>query len=266
MTFEVHTVADQGIADPDPVIPSDPEPTDPEPTDPKPTEPVESGELLAEINFDDSTTGIATLYDNKNKVNGTFVDGVSGKGLQLSTKGGAEKLWLSVPYDVFAGSQDSFSISLWYKATGYNTSGEDSQLFSLYNSKSEKFLFYSYAAKAFQDKAFTMKWDSTYGYANVMTPYAENEWVHLVFCVEAVGNESRISAYVNGKKVEVDQGGEWANSLMSDFGIDTFTIGGKNPYKGGATPACLFYGVVDEIRIYSGALNAEQAAVYNAVN
>ena len=82
-----------------------------------------------------------------------------------------------------------------------------------------------------------------------------------------MGNESRISAYVNGKKVEVDQGGEWANSLMSDFGIDTFTIGGKNPYKGGATPACLFYGVVDEIRIYSGALNAEQAAaVYNAVN
>ena len=250
-----------------PAQPVDPEPTDPEPTDPKPTEPVESGELLAEINFDDSTTGIATLYDNKNKANGTFVDGVSGKGLQLSTKGGAEKLWLSVPYDVFTGSRDSFSISLWYKATGYNTSGEDSQLFSLYNSKSEKFLFYSYAAKAFQDKAFTMKWDSTYGYANVMTPYAENEWVHLVFCVEAVGNESRISAYVNGKKVEVDQGGEWANSLMSDFGIDTFTIGGKNPYKGGATPACLFYGMVDEIRIYSGALNAEQAAaVYNAVN
>jgi len=243
------------------------QPTEPAPTEPKPTEPkdeVKPGELLAEINFDDSTTGIGTLYDNQNKVNGTFVDGVSGKALQLSTKDGSEKLWLSVPYSVFDGSRDSFTISLWYRATGYNTSGEDSQLFSLYNSKAEKFLFYSYAAMAFQDKGFTMKWDGTYGYANVMTPYAENTWTHLVFCVEAEGNRSRITAYVNGKKVEVDQGGEWTDSLMSQFGVDTFTIGGKNPYKGGATPKCLFYGQVDEIRIYAGALTEKQAAaIYN---
>ena len=63
--------------------------------------------------------------------------------------------------------------------------------------------------------------------------------------------------------MEIEQGGEWANSLMSQLGINTFTIGGKNPYKGGATPNCLFYGSVDEVQIYAGALTAEEArAIY----
>lgn len=237
-----------------------------EPTEPTPSEPdeeVKPGTLLAEINFNDSTTGIATLYDGQNKTDATFVDGVSGNALQLSTKGGAEKLWLSVPYEVFGSSQDSFTISLWYKATDHNTSGENSELFSLYNSSAEKFLFYGVHFDG-NPNAFSMKWDSTYGYANVIGGYKEDEWVHLVYCVENVGGQSKVTAYINGVAVEVDQGGEWTNSLMSQLGIDTFTIGGKNPYKGGSNPKCLFYGQVDEIRIYAGALTEEQVAdIYN---
>ncbi len=128
-------------------------------------------------------------------------------------------------------------------------------------------MHYSYAAVAFQDKAFAMKWvgaDQSYGYANIMTPYQENEWVHLVYTVEAVDNMSIIKAYVNGQPIAVEQGGNWDNSLMSQMGIDNFTIGGKNPYKGGDVPMCLFYGAIDEVQIYSGVLNADEAAyLYN---
>jgi len=226
--------------------------------------PAADGTLLGEWNFDDETTGSATLYDNNNVATGTYVDGVSGKGLQLSTLGGAEKLWLSIPYTSFGNNKDSFTISMWYNASGHNTTGENSELFSLYNSGAEKFLFYGahYDGNA---NGFTMKWDGTYGYANIIGSYKENEWVHLVFGVDVVNGQSKIVAYVNGEAVEVDQGGEWANSLMSQLGIDTFTIGGKNPYKGGPTPNCLFYGSIDEVKLYAGALSADQAkAIYDA--
>ena len=226
--------------------------------------PAAAGTLLGEWNFDDQTTGSATLYDNNNATTGTYIDGISGKGLQLSTVGGAEKLWLSIPYSTFGNNKDSFTISLWYNAAGHNTAGENSELFSLYNSGAEKFLFYG-AQFDGNPNAFSMKWDGTYGYANVIGGYKENEWVHLVFCVDNVDGQSKITAYVNGVAVEVDQGGEWANSLMSQMGIDTFTIGGKNPYKGGPTPNCLFYGSIDEVKLYAGALSAEQAkAIYDA--
>lgn len=227
-------------------------------------------ELIAEYNFDAQTTADsvgshnATLYNSASTAVGRYTDGISGKALQLSTKGTNEKYWLSVPYSVFDGTTDSFSLSMWYKASDYNTSGEASELFSFYNSSAEKFLFYSPASVDFQDKAFTMKWDGTYGYANVMTAYAPNEWVHLVFCVEGKNGQSYITSYVNGRPVETDQGGAWANSLMSTLGINTFTIGGKNPYKGGSTPACLFYGAVDEVKIYSGVLTENEAhAIYS---
>ncbi len=229
-----------------------------------------SAKLLAEYNFDNQTTNDsvganhATFYNNADAAAATYEDGISGKGLKLSTKGTDEKFWLSIPYSVFGDSRDSFTLSLWYKASGYNTSGEDSELFSLYNSANERFLFYSPAAVAFQDKGFAMKWDGTYGSANVISGYKENEWTHLVFAVDAVDGQSKITAYINGAAVEVDQSGAWANSLMSQLGVDTFTIGGKNPYKGGPTPNCLFYGTVDEIRLYKGALNADEAkAIYD---
>ncbi len=229
-----------------------------------------SSKLIGQWNFDDQTTNDtagsnnATLMDNATAAGGTYVDGVSGKALQLSQKGGAEKLWLSIPYAAFGANQDNFSISLWYKASGHNESGENSELFSLYNSSAEKFLFYGahYDGNA---NGFSMKWDGTYGYANVIGSYKENEWVNLIYCVSNVDGQSKVTAFVNGAAVEVDQGGEWANSLMSQMGIDTFTIGGKNPYKGGPTPNCLFYGSVDEVELYAGALNAEEAkAVYEA--
>ena len=226
-----------------------------------------SSKLIAEFNFDNDNTRDAlgrhdaVLYNDGDVARGTYIDGKFGKALQLSQKNTGDKLWLSVPYEVFDGTADSFSLSLWFKADGYNTSGEDSELFSFYNSGAEKFLFYSYAAKDFQDKGFTMKWDGNYGYANLIgMPYEENEWVHLIFCVEADGDQSIITAYRNGVALEVDQGGDWSNSLMSSLGIDTFTIGGKNPYKGGDTPSCLFYGAVDEVRLYKGVLTAEEAA------
>ena len=204
----------------------------------------------------------ATFYNNATAVSAGYVDGISGKALKLSTQGTDEKYWLSVPYSAFGGNTNSFTLSLWYNATGHNTSGENSELFSLYNSKAEKFLFYG-AQTDGSANAFTMKWDGTYGYANVIGGYKENQWMHLVFVVDVVDGQSKITAYVNGKAVEVDQGGAWANSLMSQMGIDTFTIGGKNPYKGGATPNCLFYGYVDEVQIYAGALTAEEArAIY----
>lgn len=220
-------------------------------------------ELLGEWNFNDETVGSATLYDNENEVAGTYVDGISGKALKLSTKGTEEKLWLSIPYSVFENNRDSFTLSLWYKANGHNTAGENSELFSLYNSGAEKFLFYGVQHDG-SANGFSMKWDGTYGYANVIDGYKENEWVNLIYCVDAVDGQTKITAYVNGTAVEIDQGGEWVNSLMSQLGIDTFTIGGKNPYKGGATPNCLFYGEVDEIRLYAGALNADEAEkIYN---
>ena len=225
--------------------------------------------LLAEYTFDDETTRDivggrnATLYNNASAASAVYADGVKGKALQLSRQGTEDKYWLSVPYTAFGSNTDAFSLSLWYKATGYNSEGEDSELFSFYNSGAEKFLYYSPAATAFQDKALTMKWDGSYGYANVITPYAADTWVHLVYVVSAQDGKNTITAYVNGKAVEVDQGGEWGNSLMSQLGIDRFTIGGKNPYKGGTTPSCLFYGQVDEIRLYAGALTqADAEAIY----
>ena len=224
--------------------------------------PAQRGDLLAEYNFDDQTTGNATFYNNADVANATYVDGISGMALKLSTQGTDEKYWLSVPYSAFGSNTDSFTISLWYNSTGHNTSGENSELFSLYNSSAEKFLFYG-ALNDGNKNALTMKWDGTYGYANVIGGYKENEWVHLVFAVDAVDGQSKITSYINGKVVEVDQGGAWANSLMSQMGINTFTIGGKNPYKGGATPKCLFYGSVDEVQIYAGALtHAEAVALY----
>ena len=228
--------------------------------------PVERGDLLAEYHFDDNTTNDAvgnhnaTLFNDSVATEAVYTDGIAGgKALQLSTPGADEKYWLSVPYSAFKGSTDAFTISMWYKSSGHNTTGENSELFSLYNSKEEKFLFYG-AQFDGNPNAFAMKWDSTYGYANVIGGYKENEWVHLVLAVDAVDGESKISAYINGITVEVDQGGEWANSLMSHLGIDTFTIGGKNPYKGGDSPSCLFYGAVDEIKLYAGALTEEEAA------
>ena len=232
-----------------------------------------SGKLIASYSFDDGNTkdsvGInhAVLYNGKVVSDAVFTDGVVGKALQLSTKGKMEAYWLSIPYDVFDGNQDSFSLSMWYMATGYNTTGEDSELFSFYNTSIENFMFYSPASAAFQDKAFTMKWNGLtqgYGYANVISPYNPGNWVHLVFCVDAVDGQSVITAYINGASVDVDQGGDWSGSLMSALGMDNFTIGGKNPYKGGETPMCLFYGAVDEVQIYSGVLSqAEAAYLYN---
>lgn len=214
--------------------------------------------LLGEWNFDDETVGTATLYDNADEVTGTFVEGVRGKALKLSTPETEEKLWLSVPYSTLEEHRDSFTLSLWYNAAGHNVSGENSELFSLYNSAEEKFLFYGVQFDG-SANGFSMKWDGTYGYANVIGSYKENEWVNLIYCVDAVDGQTKVTAYVNGVAVEIDQGGEWANSLMSTLGIDTLTIGGKNPYKGGATPNCLFYGLVDEIRLYAGAMSAEEA-------
>lgn len=227
-----------------------------------------SSKLLAEYNFNDKTTNDsvgendATLYSNKEEAQGTYIDGKHGRALQLSTKGASDKFWLSIPYEVFDNDQDSFTISLCYKANGYNTIGEDSQLFSLYNSTVESFLYYSYAATKFQNMGYSMKWNGltkSHGYANAVgVPYKKDQWVHLVYCVAAVDNQSIITAYVNGEAVKVDQGGDWDNSLMSTLGIDTFTIGGKNPYKGGDTPSCLFYGAIDDVRVYSGALTADE--------
>ena len=222
---------------------------------------------IAEYNFNNETlndsigNNHATFYNNNAAAVPSYVDGISGKALQLSTKGTDEKFWLSIPYAAFGKNRDNFTLSLWYNASGHNNSGEDSELFSFYNSKEEKFLFYSPASTAFQDKGFTMKWDGNYGYANVITPYVQNEWKHLLYVVEQNGTQSKISAYVNGSAVEVDQGGDWSDSLMSLMGVDAFTIGGKNPYKGGAVPNCLFYGLVDEIRIYDGALNSAEARI-----
>ncbi len=233
-----------------------------EPADP-------SSKLLAEYTFNNEnvkdTVGInhAIFYDNKAVSDPVFTDGVVGRGLQLSTKSTGQRYWLSVPYEVFDSNQDSFSISLWYCASSYNKMGEDSELFSFYNSTTEAFMFYSPAATGFQDKAYAMKWNGvnkSYGYANIITPYKENEWVHLVYTVRAEDNMSFIKAYINGVPVEVDQGGDWENSLMSQLGINNFTIGGKNPYKGGDVPMCLFYGAIDEVQIYAGALSAEEAA------
>ncbi len=224
--------------------------------------------LLAQYTFNNEnvkdSVGInhAVFHNNRAVEDPVFTEGVVGRGLQLSTKGTGQRYWLSIPYDVFQGNQDTFSLSMWYKASGYNIGGEDSELFSFYNSKAENFLFYSPAAVAFQDKAFVMKWSGAnggYGYANVITPYKENEWVHLVFTVEAVDGSSVITAYINGAEIETDQGGDWDNALMSALGINNFTIGGKNPYKGGDVPMCLFYGAVDEVQIYSGVLSGAEA-------
>ena len=231
-----------------------------------------SDKLLAEYNFDDQTTcdsvggKDATFYDNQSTAQATYAEGAYGKALKLSQKGTDEKFWLSIPYSVLEESRDSFTLSIWYNSSDYNTHGEDSELFSIYNSNQEKFLFYSPASTAFQDKAFTMKWDGNYGYANVLTPYLQNQWIHLVYAVEANGSQSKITVYINGKAIAVDQGGDWTNSLMSQLGMDTLTIGGKNPYKGGTTPNCMFYGMVDEIRLYAGALSEQEAAeLYNYV-
>ncbi len=246
-----------------------PAPENPEnPEKPETTKPVVVPGLIGAWGFNgtlaDTVGGNnATLYDNADTATPSYVEGIHGQALQLSQQGGAEKLWLSIPYSVFAGHQDNFTITLWYKATGHNTAGENSELFSLYNSKAEKFLFYG-AHFDGNPNAFSMKWDGTYGYANVIGSYKENEWINLTYCVSNVDGQSKITAYVNGKAVEVDQGGEWANSLMSQLGIDTFTIGGKNPYKGGPNPSCLFYGLVDEVQLYDHALTAEEAMnVYN---
>lgn len=228
-----------------------------------------SSKLLAAYTFDDETVsdsvGInhGVFYNGKSVADPTFTEGVHGQALQLSSKGTAQMYWLQIPMDIFDGNQDSFTITMWYKATGYNTTGEDSELFSFYNTSIENFLFYSPASMDFQDKGFSMKWNGlsqSYGYANVITPYFPDNWVHLVYAIEAVDGQSKITAYVNGKGVEVDQGGDWSNSLMSALGVNNFTIGGKNPYKGGDVPSCLFFGAVDEVKIYAGALNAEEAA------
>lgn len=227
-----------------------------------------ASKLIAEYTFnnenvkDSISLNHAIFYNNKAVTDPVFTEGVVGRGLQLSTKGTGQRYWLSIPYDVFDGNQDTFSLSMWYCPSGYNIGGEDTELFSFYNSTVEAFMFYSPAAVAFQDKAFTMKWNGlnqSYGYANIITPYKENEWVHLVFTVEAVDNQSVITAYINGIQVEVDQGGDWDNSLMSQLGINNFTIGGKNPYKGGDVPMCLFYGAIDEVQIYSGVLCGNEA-------
>ena len=232
--------------------------------------------LIAQYTFDNEDVKDSVnlnhgiFYNNKAVTTPGFGEGVSGKALQLSTKGKGERFWLSIPMDVFAGNEDTFTLSLWYKATGYNTIGEDSELFSFYNTSIENFLFYSPAAAAFQDKAFNMKWSGLnqgYGYANIISAYNPDQWVHLVYVVEAVDGMSKITAYINGAAVEVDQGGDWDNSTMTEMGYDNFTIGGKNPYKGGDTPMCLFYGLVDEVCLFSGALTSEEAAsVYASYN
>ena len=84
-----------------------------------------SDRLLAEWNFDDSTTADAVgehdavLYNDSTVASGTYVDGISGKALQLSTKGTDDKYWLSIPYDTLSENPNSFTISLWYNSTGH---------------------------------------------------------------------------------------------------------------------------------------------------
>ena len=231
--------------------------------------PAPDGTLLGEWNFDDDTTGTATLYNDAAEVAGTYVDGVSGKALKLSTKGTGEKFWLSVPYSVFGNNKDSFTLSIWYNSTGYNdgsdpAQNEQSELFTLYNSTADKQLWYGIRTNGHQD-ADGFKWNGNHGWANVIGGYKQNEWVHLVYCVDNVDGQTKISAFINGVAVEVDQNGNWADSLMSQMGMDTFTIGGKNPYKGGTSPKCTFYGSIDEVKLYAGALSADQAkAIYDA--
>ena len=194
-----------------------------------------SSRLLAEYNFDNQTTNDAvggnnaTFYNNATAVTAGYVDGISGKALKLSTQGTDEKYWLSVPYSAFGSNTDSFTISLWYKATGYNTSGQDSELFSLYNSSAEKFLFYSPTMVSNHNWGYTMKWagSGTYGYANTPSLSYVDEWTHLVYTVAAEGNRSVIKMYVNGEQITATQNGHWDDSLMSLLGVDTFTIGGK---------------------------------------
>lgn len=232
--------------------------------------------LLAEWNFDENTTNDtkgthhATLYNGSEPAPGTYVEGMSGNALQLSSET-TDNYWLSIPYTVFGDSKDSFSISIWYKSTGLSERGENSNLFTLYNSTAEKFLFYSPAIDANSKNGFTFKWDGTYGYANMINSYTAQEWTHLVYCVAADGSKTVISAYVNGEKAEeVDQGEKWENSLMSLMGIDRFTIGGYNPYKGGNVGAgahsSIFYGQVDEIQLYAGTISdAEALYLYDSV-
>ena len=105
-----------------------------------------------------------------------------------------------------------------------------------------------------------MKRDGNYGF-----PYAENEWTYLTYVVDIVNDLAAISVYRNGELVGTEQGSNWTNGLLSELGVNKFTIGGKNPYKGGATPNCLFYGAVDEVKLYAGALTAAEAsAIYEA--
>ena len=230
-----------------------------------------SSKLLAEWNFDDQNTNDskgsnnATFMSGSEAATATYVDGAAGKALQLSATS-SDNFWLSVPYAAFGDSRDSFSLSIWYNATGLSERGQSSQLLTFTNSNGAERVFWGPAVNADVNFAFTGK-DPSYGYANFGggVTYVPNTWTHLVLCVKPENDQSKIIAYVNGVEQAVDQGGDWANTLMSAMNIDTLTIGGyasfmENPH------APVFYGAVDEIGLYSGVLSAEEAAyLYDVV-
>ena len=129
-----------------------------------------SSKLLAEWNFDDQNTNDskgsnnATFMSGTEAADATYVDGVEGKALQLS-KASSDNFWLSVPYAAFGDSKDSFSLSIWYNATGLSERGQSSQLLTFTNSNGKEWFFWGPAVSAELTFSFTGKDNGSYGYA-----------------------------------------------------------------------------------------------------
>ena len=230
--------------------------------------PEQRGTLLAEYNFNEENTCDSVLdrdavfYEKETIQDAIFTDGINGKALRLSEQGSQEQYWLDIPYRVFGGNNvDTFTVSIWYRSDGCNTEGISTELFTLYNSTAEKYMFYTPSSVDIPEEGSVDNLSNVRGYANMNHAYKAGEWTHLVFTVGTKGTQSRINAYINGKSLAVNRGGDWTNSLMSLMGMDHLTIGGRNPYRlnneVGSYPT--FYGCVDEIQIYAGELTQQEA-------
>ena len=89
--------------------PSESKPTESQPAQSEPENPGKPENLLAEFNFNQENTenaageADAVLYNDKSMVGGTYIDGISGKALQLSDKSKGDKLWLDIPMEILEG-------------------------------------------------------------------------------------------------------------------------------------------------------------------
>lgn len=206
-----------------------------------------------------------TYYEDYDITDGKYVDGKVGKALQFVDDGETDPIWLDIPLDTL--ETDCFTVTFWYKATSYETAGEDSEIFTFFNPAQEKFLYYS-PMKTDGAWTYIMKWGGStekLHYYDVWANYEDhaflmNEWVHVAFSwvSEDSSNTSSVKLYINGTLIPGEGNEAWTDTFYS-LGIKKLCFGGMNPYKA-AGNGCLYHGAIDSLYFFNDELSAGEIA------